>query len=156
MQYHFTQSLSVKERFEVALSESMVQLAYLGLLALCMIVLLIYFISKKSFAYALLFLLFPLAMIGLYACFNALNILHLFMMFIILAIGIDYAIYLSRKNDALSKEAISYSLISTFAGFGVLVFSQISALFSLGVVASIGLLSVFILLLFVKGRQNES
>ncbi|NOR55887.1 MAG: hypothetical protein GQ531_06735, partial [Sulfurovum sp.] len=58
--------------------------------------------------------------------------------------------------DRRTKEAIAYSLISTFAGFGVLVFSQISALFSLGIVASIGLLSVFILLLFLKGTADES
>ncbi len=78
------------------------------------------------------------------------------MLFVILAIGIDYAIYLSRKNNALTKEAINYSLISTFAGFGVLIFSKINALFSMGVVATIGIISIFILLLFVKGISSES
>ncbi|NOR55541.1 MAG: hypothetical protein GQ531_04980, partial [Sulfurovum sp.] len=140
LQYDFTQSLSLKEHFEASLSESMLHLFYLGVLSLAMIILLIYLSARKSFVYALLFLLFPLSMIALYACFVPINILHLFMMFIILAIGIDYAIYMSKKSDRRTKEAIAYSLISTFAGFGVLVFSQISALFSLGIVASIGLL----------------
>ena len=106
--------------------------------------------------YALLFLLFPIAMVGIYAYFTAINILHIFMLFVILAIGIDYAIYLSKKNDALTKEAISYSLISTFAGFGVLIFSQINALYSMGIVATIGIVSIFILLIFVKSIDNES
>ncbi len=78
------------------------------------------------------------------------------MLFVILAIGIDYAIYLSKKSDVLTKRAIAYSLVSTFAGFGVLIFSQINALFSMGIIATIGIVSIFILLVFVKGADHES
>jgi len=154
--YDFVESLSLKERFEMYMKDSMDSLLKLGVLALLVIVLLLYLITKDAMAYALLFLVFPLSMVGIYAYFIAVNILHLFMLFVILAIGIDYAIYLSKKSDALTKRAISYSLVSTFAGFGVLIFSQINALFSMGTVASIGIISIFILLIFVKGVADES
>ncbi len=156
LKYHFTESLSLKERFDDSMRNSMSTLTELGIVAIFVIILLLYLITKEAIGYGLLFLFFPIAMLSIYAYFTAINILHIFMMFVILAIGIDYAIYLSRKSDALTKEAISYSLISTFAGFGVLIFSQINALFSMGVVATIGILSVFILLVFVKGTNNES
>ncbi len=156
LKYHFTESLSLKERFDDSMRNSMSTLTELGIVAIFVIILLLYLITKEAIGYGLLFLFFPIAMLSIYAYFTAINILHIFMMFVILAIGIDYAIYLSRKSNALTKEAISYSLISTFAGFGVLIFSQINALFSMGVVATIGILSVFILLVFVKGLNNES
>ena len=150
LKYSFVESLSLKERFESSMKSSISALAKLGIIALFVIVLLLYLITREAMGYALLFLLFPIAMVGIYAYFTAINILHIFMLFVILAIGIDYAIYLSKKNDALTKEAISYSLISTFAGFGVLVFSEINALFSMGIVATIGIVSILLLLVFIK------
>ena len=154
--YDFVESLSLKEHFEMYMKDSMEKLFKLGALALLVIVLLLYLITKNAMGYALLFLVFPLSMVGIYAYFAAINILHIFMLFVILAIGIDYAIYLSKKSDVLTKRAIGYSLVSTFAGFGVLIFSKINALFSMGIIATIGIVSIFILLVFVKGVNNES
>ena len=156
LQYPFTESLSLKERFEDSMENSMESLVKLGIMALLVIILLIYLITKKAIGYSSLFIFFPIAILSIYAYFTAVNILHIFMMFVILAIGIDYTIYLAKKSDTLTKEAIFYSLVSTFAGFGVLIFSQINALYSLGIVASIGILSIFFLLLFIKGVHNES
>lgn len=155
-QYDFVESLSIKERFERYMQDSMQTLMKLGVLALLVIFLLLFTVTGKSILYAILFLLFPLSMVSVYAYFYALNILHLFMIFVILAIGIDYAIYLSKRNDVLTQKAITYSLISTFAGFGVLIFSQINALYSMGVIATIGIVSILILMIFVKGVKNES
>ena len=154
--YDFVESLSIKERFERYMQDSMHTLMKLGLLALLVIFILLAIVTGKSILYAMLFLLFPLSMVSVYAYFYALNILHLFMVFVILAIGIDYAIYLSKTNDVLTQKAITYSLISTFAGFGVLIFSQINALYSMGVIATIGIVSILFLMVFVKGVKNES
>ena len=154
--YDFVESLSLKERFEMYMQESMDTLLKLGVLALLLIVVLLYFITRNAMGYALLFLVFPISMVGIYAYFVSINILHIFMLFVILAIGIDYAIYLSKKSDILTKRAITYSLVSTFAGFGVLIFSEINALFSMGIVATIGIVSIFLLLVFVKGVDHES
>jgi len=120
------------------------------------IVILLYYITKRSMLYAIIFLIFPVAMVSVYAFFTDINILHIFMLFVILSIGIDYAIYLSKKNDNLTKKAISYSLISTFAGFGVLIFSSVNALFSMGIVATIGIVSIFVLLVFMKEVNDVS
>ncbi len=156
LKYDFVKSISLKEHFEASIEASIIQLIQLGILSLLVILLLLYTITKRAFLYALLFLIFPVALIAIYAYFVALNILHIFMLFIILAIGIDYAIYLSKEQSLLTKQAISYSLISTFAGFGVLIFSHINALFSLGIISTIGIVAIFILLVFVKGERYET
>lgn len=154
--YDFVENLSLKERFEASMKTSINMLLKLGILALLVILVLLYSFTKKPMMYAMIFLIFPTALVSIYACFAAINILHIFMLFVILAIGIDYAIYLSKKNDNLTKKAISYSLISTFAGFGVLIFSGVNALFSIGVIATIGIVAIFVLLVFMKEPNNVS
>jgi predicted exporter len=75
------------------------------------------------------------------------NILQIFMLFVIVSLSIDYGIYMSQKGVSIqTQRAILFSLMSTFAGFGVLVFSSIGVLFYIGEVATLGLLAIFILL----------
>ena len=72
--------------------------------------------------------------------------MHLFSLIILIAIGIDYGIYMSNSNKQTQTVlAIKYSLLSTFAAFGVLVFSSITALSSIGIVISLGVSSIYIL-----------
>jgi len=156
MQHDYVESLSLKERFEEMMKSSIDRLIELGILSLVVIMILLYIITKRAFLYALVFLLFPMALVALYSYFVPLNILHLFMLFIIVAIGIDYAIYLAHERSLLTKQAIMFSLVSTFAGFGVLIFSNINALFSLGMVSTLGVLAIFILLMFMKGGADET
>ncbi len=151
----FIKPLSMKFLFEDSLNEVKENILILGTIALILIILMLIFITKKKFLFALSFLLFPLALILLYSNFVAFNILHLFMMFIILAISIDYAIYSSKSLDINTKKAILYSLLSTFAGFGVLIFSKINSLYSIGIVATIGVLAIAFLLIFLKRSSNE-
>ena len=153
LKYDFVSSLSIKEHFEVLMKKSVSKLGVLGGVVLLFIVGILLIIARSKFIYAIVFLLFPTAMMGVYAFFFTINILHLFMLFIILAIGIDYAIYMVTDNDIRTKKAIAYSLVSTFAGFGVLVLSQINALFSLGVIALIGIGSIAMLLLCMKKER---
>ena len=156
LKYSYVEDLSLKERFEVSMQSTMTVLMILGFLSVLVTIGLIYLFTKKAIFYALNFLLFPVAIFSIYALFVTINILHLFMIFIILAIGIDYAIYLSRENDRQTTRAIHYSLVSTFAGFGVLVFSDLNALHSMGIVATMGILSLIVLLLFLKGENDVS
>lgn len=151
----FVKPLSMKFLFEDSLNEVKENILILGTIALILIILMLIFITKKKFLFALSFLLFPLALILLYSNFVAFNILHLFMMFIILAISIDYAIYSSKSLDINTKKAIFFSLLSTFAGFGVLIFSKINSLYSIGIVATIGVLAIAFLLIFLKRSSNE-
>lgn len=156
LKYSYVEDLSLKERFEVSMQSAMTVLMILGFLSVLVTVGLIYLFTKNAIFYALTFLLFPVAVFSIYALFVTINILHLFMIFIILAIGIDYAIYLSRENDSQTTRAIHYSLVSTFAGFGVLIFSDLNALHSMGIVATMGILSLIVLLLFLKGENDVS
>ncbi|RXJ76729.1 hypothetical protein CRV03_07710 [Arcobacter sp. F155] len=151
----FIKPLSMKFLFEDSLNEVKENILILGTIALLLIILMLIFITKKKFLFALCFLLFPLALILLYSNFVSFNILHLFMMFIILAISIDYAIYSSKSLDINTKKAILFSLLSTFAGFGVLIFSKINSLYSIGIVATIGVLAIAFLLIFLKRSSNE-
>jgi len=148
--YDFVKSLSIKEHFELLMQESVKNIGVLGVLVILMIVIMFLILAGNKFVYATIFLLFPVTLMGVYAYFFSINILHLFMLFIILAIGIDYAIYMATDSSIRTRKAISYSLVSTFAGFGVLVFSQINALFSLGIIAIIGIGAISMLLLCMK------
>ena len=62
----------------------------------------------------------------------------------------------SSNNNQNSYEAILYSLLSTFAGFGVLIFSNVNALFSIGITATIGILAITLLLIILKRSINDS
>ncbi len=150
----YIKSLSIKELFENTMIDLIDELVILGVLALAIIILLIMIIAKEEKIQAFVFLTFPFAMFLLYGMFYGLNILHIFMMFIILSLSIDYAIYSSKSVGLNTKKAIIYSLLSTFAGFGVLIFTKTNSLFSIGIIATIGILSITILLIFLK-EKNE-
>ncbi len=152
----FVKSLSIKTLFEKSMKSSVEKLIKLGLLTLLFIFLMLLMITKGGVMRALAYLAFPLAVIVIYGFFIPLNILHIFMIFIVLSISIDYAIYTAKSVDSDTKKAISFSLMSTFAGFGVLIFSSINALFSMGIIATLGIVSLFFLLIFLKGSRNVS
>ena len=116
------------------------------------IMLLLLYSVRGRFFYALNYILFPMALtLGLITTFDQLNVMHLFALIILIAIGIDYGIYMSNTKKApTTMLAIRYSLLSTFAAFGVLMFSSIVALNSIGVVITLGCLAIFIL---IKGMR---
>jgi len=125
-------------------------LFYLGLAFLAMLLIILYTVRHKSIL-ALNFILFPVAMILLYLSFSAINIMHLFSIIIIIVAGVDYGIYIAKENNSIrTKEAIFYSLLTSFSGFGILVLSSIGAIHSIGIVISIGIASIFFLILFLE------
>jgi len=107
-------------------------------------------VTRAKTILALDFILFPIAMILLYLSVVGINIMHLFSIIIIIVAGIDYGIYMSsdEKSDE-TKEAIFYSLLTSFSGFGILVFSSIGAMHSIGVVITIGILAILLLVMFL-------
>jgi predicted exporter len=128
-------------------------LLYLGLAFMSMLLIILYTVRQKTIL-ALNFILFPIAMILLYLSFSAINIMHLFSIIIIIVAGVDYGIYIAQEDtledSTRTKEAIFYSLLTSFSGFGILVLSSIGAIHSIGVVISIGIASIFILILFLQ------
>ena len=144
----FVTGINVKAMFQKSAISMYESLLLFGSVVLGMIFLLLYLSVKRNFLYALNYVLFPLSFVmAILTTFVSVNIMHLFSLIILVAIGIDYGIYMSNsskpKNTML---AISYSLLSTFAAFGVLIFSSIVALNSIGVVISLGCGAIFILI----------
>jgi len=113
------------------------------------IVAIISFVVREKTILALNFILFPIAIILLYLSFVSINIMHLFSIIIIIVAGIDYGIYMSQENSKETKEAIFYSLFTSFSGFGILVLSSIGAIHSIGVVITVGVLSILFLVFFM-------
>lgn len=114
------------------------------------ILLIVTFFLRKKTIFALNFILFPMAVILVYLSFVSINIMHLFSIIIIVVAGIDYGIYMSQTDSYKTKEAIFYSLFTSFAGFGVLVLSNIGAIYSIGIVITLGILSILFLILFLN------
>jgi len=107
---------------------------------------------KKRFLYALNYIIFPLSFtLAILVSLDSINIMHLFSLIILIAIGIDYGIYMSNSDKPSNTMlAIKYSLLSTFAAFGVLIFSTIVALNSIGMVITLGCGAIFILIKVMK------
>lgn len=154
--FAFVKSLSMKELFENEFEGIIDEFILLGTIVLCVIFLLLILVAKKRILYSINFLLFPLAIILSMTMFISFNILHIFMALVIFAISIDYAFYTSKEVNADTKKAIIFSLLSTFSGFGVLVFSSIPALYSIGSIAVLGILSILLLLIFSKRFKSET
>lgn len=149
--FDFIKSVSAKSIFEDELGGIKNELVYYGAISIGFIILMVLFSYRKNLPIYLAFLFFPFVMILSLSLFMELNLLHIFILFIILSISIDYGIYISSaKKDNNTNRAILYSIFTTFAGFGVLIFSNIEALFSIGISATIGVVSILFLLIFLK------
>ena len=155
--YDFVENLSLKTIFENNVVSIEKELIFYGFLTIIFIISIIVLFTKKNYLISFSYIIFPFSLILSLSFFMNFNILHLFMLFIILSISIDYGIYMGSNN--ISQDAhrgILYSLLSTFAGFGVLIFSNINALFSLGIVSTTGILAITFLLLILKRQKNDS
>ena len=152
----FTTSAQSKVLFENSLKRVNNQLILFGSLTLILIIIILALVTRKRFLKAFTYIAFPASLIILYGLFVPLNIMHIFMTFVVMAIGIDYGIYMNEpKLSHNTTLAIIYSLISTFAGFGVLIISSINSLSSIAITAIIGILGILFLLLFQKRSKQK-
>ncbi len=143
----YIKPLSFRELFEKDLTKSIKSLQFLSIIAFVFICLMLYIAVKDRFFQALNYIIFPIAFILLVSFFVELNILHIFMIIVLISLSIDYSIYMNNSTlPNNTQKAILFSLISTFAGFGVLIFSSVNALFSIGLIATLGIVSLIILL----------
>ena len=114
--------------------------ATLGAIALFLALLL-----RRDALRAVNYILMPLGVILLLLAFTTpLSLMHLFALIIVMVAGIDYGIYMSRPEEQ-TDEAIYYAMLTTFAGFGIFVFSNIGALHHIGTVIATGIVATFIL-----------
>ncbi|WP_419678080.1 hypothetical protein ACN2EN_01510 [Aliarcobacter lanthieri] len=149
--FYFIENLSIKAMFENNLLNIKDIMFLYGILTILFIVTIILLTYKKNTLLYLAFILFPFSCVLAISLFISFNILHIFILFIILSISIDYGIYISSyKKDINTNKAIVYSILTTFTGFGVLIFSNINALFSIGISATVGVIAILFLLIFLK------
>jgi hypothetical protein len=104
------------------------------------------YFSSKNFFHSTAYILLPLTFIATYGLFFGMNIMSVIATFAVIAIAVDYGIYTANTPKISTKKAIIYSLITTFAGFGVLAFSSVEAIYSLGIVAVLAIGAVLLLL----------
>ncbi|MFK5882253.1 MAG: hypothetical protein QM482_08550 [Sulfurospirillum sp.] len=118
------------------------------ILSVVFIIGVLFFTFGKEMLYPLAYLLFPLSVVLFsISFFGKINIMHIFALVILIAISIDYGIYLHKtKTLKETRLAIRYALLSTFFGFGVLIFSKTAAMHSIGFVITVGIGSIFFLL----------
>jgi len=118
------------------------------------IIVMLVLVSGINILYPLVYIVFPLSVVlfGI-TLFGMINIMHMFALIILIAIGIDYGVYMHKTTtQAETRTAIKYALLSTLAGFGVLIFSNTVALHSIGFVITVGIGAIFILLLGTSDR----
>jgi predicted exporter len=151
LKFDFVKNAEAKLLFKNSIKKIHNDLTLFGGLTRLLIIAILAMVTKKNFLQAFTYILFPVSLILCYSWFVPLNILHMFMTFVVLAIGIDYGIYMNESTLSHNTTlAIIFSLVSTFAGFGVLVVSEINSLYSIGATAVIGILGILFLLLFQK------
>jgi len=148
----YVSSIDVKEMFAKVANQMLEDILLYSSIVVVVIMALLFYSVRGAFFYAFNYILFPLSFtLAVIVSFYSLNIMHLFALIILIAIGIDYGIYMSnstkKENTML---AIKYSLLSTFAAFGVLIFSSITALHSIGIVITLGCGAIYLL---IKGMR---
>lgn len=145
-------SIDVRQMFAKVAGDMYASILFYSSIVLVIIILLLIYSVRTEFLHAFNYIIFPSGVV--LAClvtFSTVNIMHIFSLIILIAIGIDYGIYMSNTRQRPSTIlAIRYSLLSTFAAFGVLVFSTITALNSIGVVISIGILAIFLMIRIMR------
>lgn len=121
------------------------QLLLLALATFVFISILLIVLLKKRALVAMNYVLFPLGVIATtLALLGTFSVMHLFALIIVMVAAIDYGIYMSDVQDE-TDEAIYYAMLTTFAGFGIFVFSHIGALHHIGLVIALGIASTFML-----------
>ena len=152
--FTFASSIDAKEMFFNALEKIAHQLFVGGIVAMAFIFFMLWMVCRKTIALSASFVLLPTALILLFALTGTFTIAHIFMLFIMMLFGIDYGIYMSSEESFKdgTRSAIFFSIIDTFAGFGVLIFSDIGALHAMGLVSCIATGAILILLM---GRKSE-
>ncbi|WP_345976848.1 hypothetical protein [Sulfurimonas sp. HSL3-7] len=137
--------LEASTLLQKGVEEVLEQLLLIAVMTFGLITLLLVVLLKKRVLVAMNYVLFPLGIIAAaLALIGSFSVMHLFALIIVMVAAIDYGIYMSDVQDE-TDEAIYYAMLTTFAGFGIFVFSHIGALHHIGLVIALGIASTFIL-----------
>ena len=76
------------------------------------------------------------------------NFFHLLSLFIICGIGLDYTIFHLNSKRGDDLKTVLFSFLTTFIGFGLLIFTHFALIQSFGFVLALGLMSTYLISLF--------
>lgn len=152
VKHDFTSALNVKDMFSKVSEKMYEDISRYSFFVVLVVLFLLFLGTRKRFFYALNYILFPLSVtLAFVVTLYEMNVMHVFALIILIAIGIDYGIYMSNTQKPYrTMKAIKYSLLSTFGAFGILVFSSITALHSIGLIISSGVLAIYFLMRVMK------
>ena len=141
------EAIDAKTLFMQVANEMLKNIMLYGFLAVAFILGLIYYSTKKRFFFAFGYILFPLSVAFMLSSLGgSVSVIHIFAFIILVAIGIDYGIYMANTKERSSTAlAVRFSLISTFGAFGILIVSSIAVLHSIGLVITSGVISIYFL-----------
>lgn len=151
--YPFFIPIDAKELLSHSASNALKEFTTIFSIGFTLLLGIIIAVTRKRALYALNFLFFPMSVIlALFTLSGSYNLMHLFALFLMMVYGIDYGIYLTRGEISGSMRAVIYSCLTTFAGFGVLILSDVPAVHSIGEVTIVGIVAI-IMLFFQRGEQ---
>lgn len=121
-------------------------------IALLLMLVCLYFSTKKAFISAAIFVLFPLSVaLCVITSHSALNMMHLFALLILVVVSVDYGIYAIKEGQSPSTtHAILFSALTTGISFGMLILSHTKALNSFGEVIFSGMACILVMLVFAR------
>ena len=111
------------------------------LLSFILLTLTLIALFKKDFIRLIIPILFAITLpISVLALFQInINLFHFLGLFILMGLGIDYAIFHCSNKSRQTKTAVLISFLTSFVGFGMLAFTSFGAISSLGIILAMGL-----------------
>lgn len=144
--YPFFTPIDAKNLLSSSASNALKEFTTIFSVGFALMLTIIIAVTRRRALYALNFLFFPMSVILiLFAASGSYNLMHLFALFLMMVYGIDYGIYLTGGEISNSMKAVVYSCLTTFAGFGILILSDVPAVHSIGEVSIVGILAMLAL-----------
>jgi predicted exporter len=94
------------------------------------------------------------------ALHGAINLVHLVALLLVLGLGLDYSLFLSREDESadtrLARRSVLACALSTTLAFGVLALSIIPMLSYIGLTVAVGSLSAFLLAVLGSWQRRQA
>ena len=114
-----------------------------------LIVLLILY-RKRALLYIVPPLLGAMVSVGLLTCFGMpITFFHLLGLFIVIGLGLDYAIFHINTKSGAELRPVFYSCITSVIGFGLLAFTSFFLIAAMGITLAIGITVSYLVSLYL-------
>lgn len=141
---------------QIDIDKNVSNIALSIIISLSVILLVLFVLTRGRRTVAFIYLLFPLltTLLAISLFSDGINVAHLFALVITLAISIDFSLYASNPSRE-SKRSIFYASLTTIFGFGILLFSSVPTLYSIGVTVSSAMVAVLFINTFMRDGTDR-